>query len=281
MAIQTGRQTAKAKGRFRPQLIRTGVQALFFILVALTTAGGALAVPGIAEASLHSVCPFGGVVSLYSLATAGTLVQKIHDSALVLMALVLLASVLFGPVFCGWVCPLGSLQEWVGKLGRKLLGKRYNRLVPAVADRALRFLRYAVLALVVYMTATTAKLLFQNVDPYYALFSFYTGEVTPAAFAILGVTLLLSLFVERPWCKYACPYGALLGLFNLFRIFGIRRKASTCVGCKGCDRACPMNIGVSGAKTVRNHQCIGCMKCTSEAACPVEGTVTLSAREEK
>jgi polyferredoxin len=89
--------------------------------------------------------------------------------------------------------------------------------------------------------------------------------------------LLGSLFVERPFCKYACPYGALLGLTNFFRVFGIKRNKETCIDCKACDKACPMNINVSGAGTVRNHQCISCLECTSEAACPVKDTVELGA----
>lgn len=266
--------------------IRPAVQIFFFLLVALTTAGKALSEAGInlpflSDVSLHAICPFGGVVSIYNFVTVGTFVQKIHESAFVLMGIVLVLSVLFGPAFCGWVCPFGSLQEWIGKLGRKLFDKRYNNLIPPRVDRVLRYLRYVVLALVVYMTATTAKLMFQEIDPYYALFNFYTGEVTVAAFTVLGLTMALSLVVERPWCKYACPYGALLGVFNLFRLFGIRRKASSCINCGACDRACPMNIKVSTAKTVRNHQCISCMKCTSEQACPVPETVIVAAKGEK
>lgn len=282
--ITPDRKTAPGKPLHRAaasRWIRTAVQIFFFVLVALVTAGKALneagiALPFTADVSLHAICPFGGVVSIYNLATVGTFVQKIHDSAFVLMMVVLVLSVLFGPVFCGWVCPFGSVQEWIGKLGKKLLGKRYNNLIPAKADKVMRFLRYGVLALVIYVTATSAKLLFQNVDPYYALFNFYTGEVTVIAFVVLGVTAMLSLIVERPWCKYACPYGALLGIFNLFRVFGIRRKAPTCVNCKACDKACPMNIKVSTAGTVRDHQCITCMKCTSENTCPVKDTVNLS-----
>jgi polyferredoxin len=90
------------------------------------------------------------------------------------------------------------------------------------------------------------------------------------------VTLLASLFVERPWCKYACPYGAVLGLTNLFRVFGIRREASTCKLDGACDITCPMNINVSSKTVVRDHQCISCLECTSEAHCPVAATVTFS-----
>ena len=92
------------------------------------------------------------------------------------------------------------------------------------ADRVLRYLRYGVLAWVLWATATSAKLIFAEYDPYYALFNFWTGEVAVTAFIALAAVVVLSLFIERPFCKYACPYGALLGLTNLFRPFSIRRK---------------------------------------------------------
>ena len=185
-------------------------------------------------------------------------------------------ALLLGPVFCGWVCPMGSFQEWLGKLGKKIFGKRYNRFIPYKFDRYLRYLRYVVLVLVVFMTARSAQLLFANVDPYFALFNFWTSEVALSAIIILAVVSVLSLFVERPFCKYACPYGALLGVFNLFRIFKIKRNKTTCIDCSACDRACPMNIPVSRTGVVRDHQCITCMKCTSEQACPVDNTVELT-----
>jgi polyferredoxin len=262
-------------------LVRRLVQIASFVLVSLIAVGGYLAEKGIAiplvpDASLHSICPFGGVVTVYQFAATGDFVQKIHSSAFILMLLGLLAALLFGPIFCGYICPLGSIQEWIGRLGKKLFPKKYNKAVPEKLDRLLRYLRYVVLISVLYLTATTAKLVFQSYDPFYALFQFFTGEVAVSAFAILGVTLVLSLIIERPWCKYLCPYGALLGIFNLFRVFQIRRNPSTCIHCSKCDRACPMNIKVSKKGVVRDHQCISCHACTSEAACPVADTVNIS-----
>ncbi len=233
----------------------------------------------LSSASLHAICPFGGVVTLYQLVTTGTFVQKIHESSVVLAGLVLLLAILFGPVFCGWVCPLGSVQEWFGKLGRKIFRKRYNHFMPEKLDRVLRYLRYLVLGWVIYMTAVSGTLIFADYDPYFALFNFWTGEVAVAGFIVLGVTLVGALFVERPWCKYACPYGAVLGITNLFRVFKIRRVESTCISCNLCSKECPMNIQVSQVKIVRDHQCISCMECTSEAVCPVADTVVLSIGE--
>jgi polyferredoxin len=262
--------------------VRTLVQVFFFLLIALIAVNHSLVesgqgIPLLSSASLHALCPFGGVVTIYQYATSGTFVQKIHESSFILMVIGLALAVLFGPVFCGWICPFGAVQEWVGKLGRKLFKRRYNRFIPARLDGVLRYARYLVLAWAVYMTATSATLVFADYDPYMALFNFWTSEVALGGLIVLGITLAGSLFVERPWCKYACPYGALLGLSNLFSVFRIRRVAGLCKFDGACDRACPMNIPVSQLTTVRNHQCISCLECTTEASCPAAGVVDFTA----
>ncbi len=274
----------KPKKPSRTLRVRTIVQAFFFVLVAAISINsvleesGMVVIPFLSNASLHAICPFGGVVTFWQFITTGTFIQKIHESSLVLMSAVLLLGLFFGPVLCGWVCPFGTFQEWIGKLGKKLFKKRYNHMVPAKLDKVLRYTRYILMVLVIVNTAISGKLMFQDIDPYYALFSFWTNEVAIGAYIILGVTMLLSLVMERPWCKYACPYGAFLGLTNLFRLIPIRRNKTSCISCGACDKACPMNITVSTAGAVRDHQCISCMKCTSEAACPVKNTVAFTTK---
>ncbi|MDC7228483.1 MAG: 4Fe-4S binding protein [Spirochaetales bacterium] len=260
--------------------IRLFIQILFLVLIALIAFNHTLeelgqAIPLLSSASLHAVCPFGGVVSIYQYATGGTFVKKTHESSFILMIIVAALAVFMGPVFCGWICPFGTVQEFFGKIGKKLFKKKFNRFIPYKFDRWLRFLRYIVLVWVIYMTAVTGKIIFADYDPYFALFNFWTGEVAISGLVILFISLLLSIFVERPFCKYACPYGAVLGISNFFRIFKIKRTESSCINCGACDKACPMNIQVSRSATVRNHQCISCMKCTSEQVCPVADTVDL------
>lgn len=259
---------------------RSIVQLGFFALILAIAINHSLealgqAIPWLSAASIHGICPVGGVVSIYSFVTAGTMVQKVHEASLVLMVVVFALSVAFGPVFCGWICPMGTVQEWVSRLGRRLFGSRHNTFVPPSIDRFLRYLRYIVLVWVVYATAATGTLVFEAWDPYYTMFNLWSDELVWSGVAVLTIVLVLSLFVERPFCKYACPFGALLGITNLFRIFGIRRNAATCINCSRCDAVCPMNIPVSTSGTVRDHQCISCMKCTSEQACPVSQTVEL------
>ncbi len=259
--------------------LRIVVQLILFLFIAFIAVNHTLVESGggaafFSSASLHAVCPFGGVVSLYTLVTAGTFVKKIHESSLVLMYIVFASAFFLGPLFCGWICPMGTIQELVGKAGGKIFKRRYNRFIPYRFDRYLRFLRYGVLGWVLYMTGVSGKLVFSDIDPYFALFNFWTGEVALTGFIVLGLSLVLSLFIERPFCKYACPYGAVLGVFNLFRLFPLRRNSATCIDCGLCDKACPMNIPVSKAGRVNDHQCISCYKCTSgDGSCPVPETL--------
>ncbi|MGB5823572.1 MAG: 4Fe-4S binding protein [Proteocatella sp.] len=258
-------------------------QTFFFALIALISFNRYLIetgreLPFIGSASLHSICPFGGVAAFTALIKYDVIIPKIHTSTFSFLAIILLLGLIFGPVVCSYMCPLGSVQEWFGNLGKKLLKKRYNHIVPDKLDRILRYLRYGVLFFVVYMTTTSLKLVFEEIDPYFALFNFWSDKAAMGGLVVLGGTLLLSLFVERPWCKYACPFGALIGLTNFFSIFKIRRNLNSCIDCKKCDKICPMNITISDKNTVMDHQCIRCGQCTSEIACPVSSTVELKVK---
>lgn len=252
--------------------IRTGVQIAFFLYVLLITLSHTLKARGISlfegAADLHALCPFGAVETLGRLITQGSFIPKTHPSNLWVFAAVALSTALFGPLFCSWLCPLGAVQEWVGKLGKRLLGKKYNRLVPPRLDRALGWLRYVVLAGIVIQTTRLLTLAFSRVDPYYALFHVWTGQALPSALTVLALVLIASLFVERPWCRWFCPLGAVLGLIQLVSPWKIRRREN-CTGCGLASRRCPMNVDVCGANAVLDTRCNRCGECL--AACPAAG----------
>lgn len=257
-------------------------QVFFFILIGLiavnhTLAESGAAIPFISTASFHALCPFGGVEAMFAFLKYDILIPKLHESVFVLLGLILMLSILLGPVVCSYMCPLGSIQEWFGKIGKKRFGKKYNHFIPAKIDKYLRYLRYVSLILTVYLTTNSLKLIFLEVDPYYALFHFWTDEVTVASLLVLLLILIGALFVERPWCKYACPFGAVVGLSNFLRIFKLRRNEHTCISCGLCDNVCPMNIKVSDKMIVADHQCIACNECTSDVICPVSDTLVLQA----
>ena len=111
-------------GKSRAQRIRTAVQISIFLLIALLALSKwmveiGVVIPLLPEISLHAVCPFGGAVTIYEFIAAGQFLPKLHSAAFILMALGPVVALFFGPLFCGYACPLGSYQEWSRKLGRK------------------------------------------------------------------------------------------------------------------------------------------------------------------
>lgn len=253
------------------QKFRLFVQIFFVVFVVYVSIGHYLVekyprLELFGVSSLHAVCPYGGVVNLYTFFTTGNYVSKLHQSVFIMLFALLGLLLVTGATFCGWICPLGAIQEWFGKLGRKIFKNKYNK-IPVKLDRILRFLKYIVLVIVIIQTARTSKLMFESIDPYYNLFNIWTDEIAITGYISVFLTLFLSLFVERPFCRYACPLGAINGLFNSISIFGIKRRKDTCINCSLCDKACPVGIVVSEKNAINSPQCIRCMKCVE--ACPV------------
>jgi uncharacterized protein with FMN-binding domain/NAD-dependent dihydropyrimidine dehydrogenase PreA subunit len=180
--------------------------------------------------------------------------------------------VIMGPVFCGWICPFGTLQDVFSKLGSKLGIKKY--IMPAKVKKVLAFLRYVLLLVSILITADFIFNIL-SFDPRANLTVLLGGRMVAATgFVVILVFLISSMFFERPFCNYLCVEGAKYGLLSVARPVTIMRNEETCVGCNKCNKACPMNIDVASYSQVRSLQCINCMECV--AACPVKNTLRLS-----
>ena len=164
-----------------------------------------------------------------------------------------------GVLFCGWVCPLGSIQDWLFGFGRKL--KLPVLRMPAGVQRYLQLTRYALYLLTLLNVTVNCLHGTRHVR------KLLRGDtVGAAALGVLIAFLLVSLFFKRPFCNYACVGGARRGLLSVLRLVGIRRDEDTCVHCNQCTTACPMNIDVANQTFVRHPNCIGCLTCLT--TCP-------------
>lgn len=227
-------------------------------------------------AGVDALCPFGGLETLGSLVASGTLIQRVAVSSVLLLAAAVITALLFRRAFCGRICPLGYLQELFGGIGRRIFPHRLE--VPAVIDRPARYLKYIVLAAVLYLSWTAGSLVVRPYDPWAAFSHLSTTEVFAdfgIGLAVLGVALVGSLVYDRFFCKYACPMGAFLGLISRFSVFKLERSADTCIDCKLCDKACPVNLTVSNIERMQSPECIDCGECV--AACPVNDTLGVRA----
>jgi polyferredoxin len=259
-----GRAGTRRKTKPTIHWLRLGVQTAVAVFIVLLSVGHTLTWSW--SANLHSICPFGGVANLYTYFTTGGYMAKLHSAVFVMLLALLIGLVLTGKSFCGWICPLGTVQEALGKVGRRLWPRLYNR-VPRRVESVLRYGKYVMLIWIIVQTARSARLFFESFDPYYNLFSIWSDQIAWVGYAVVVGTLLTSLFIERPFSRYACPLGAMNGFFNSFSLFQIKRDASTCTDCGRCDKACPVKIEVSKSAAVRNTECTRCLECVE--ACPV------------
>jgi len=88
---------------------------------------------------------------------------------------------------------------------------------------------------------------------------------------VLGLLVVASVLVQNFWCRYLCPYGALLGLAAVFSPVRVRRNASACIDCAKCAKACPSLLPVDKLLSIKSAECTGCMECV--AVCPAEGAL--------
>jgi len=243
------------------------------------------AAAGRGVAAPEALCPFGGIETAFRLVTGAGYVPHVHASNVVLGIGVLILALLARSAFCGWLCPLGFLQDLVSGASRLVqrkvrpvrLGVRWLKAHArplAVLDRPLRLLKYAVLAWAVGGAALWGVMVFRDVDPWFALLELFRLTVIPAVL-VLVVILVAALFVDRPWCRYACPLGAASGLVGMFSPVRIERVADACTSCGICTRACPMGLPVATADRIVSPDCNACLECV--AACPQAGALELRA----
>ena len=233
----------------KTQLLRHGVQFLAFLLF-----------PGL------FLTVFNALKDVVTALLTGTFAFSALSGSLVTLAVVLGVTVLWGRFFCGYLCTFGALQELLAFAGKRILPGM--RKLPEKADKLLKYVKYGVLLAVVLLVWVLQLPVDSSLSPWGVFGVLLSGNLTVMAdavptlgFGLLLAVLIVSLFVERAFCRYFCPLGALFTPLSAERLFRIRRLESACTGCQRCTRECAMGVTVHEDQYVRSGECIDCMRC--------------------
>src|ERR1700690_54587 len=269
------------------QLYRRSFQAAFLILnfwlgtkfyfwvrqFELGTASESLQRP----AGVEGWLPIAGLMNLkYWLSTGH--IPRIHPAAMFLLLTFLSMAFLFRKAFCSWLCPVGTISEYLWRAGQKLFGRNFH--LPRWLDLPLRGLKYLLLGFFVWAISTMSVIGVKDfmLSPYgliadVKMLNFFR-HIGETGLVVLGVFVAASVFVPNFWCRFLCPYGALLGLTSWLSPTRIRRNTETCIDCAKCAKACPAALPVDKLVQIRSVECTGCLECV--AICPAQGALAMS-----
>lgn len=275
--------SAKPASKQQSNLMSIRKGMLWFAVIGTTLIGIRHLLPGEAGSggSFDAFCPFGAIESLWRYVTTRQTLLTTNLLNYAILSGVLAVSLVAGRAFCGWMCPLGAVQEGLAKLARRMGGEkhpirgkrskvRYPTRLPVWADRSLRYAKYFILALVIFASVTAAYPPLQQFCPARAVFSFKL--TSGLLWSVLITFVFTSLLIERVWCKYLCPLGATLAIFNKLSPIRLRADFDSCNHCGRCDIECSMGIA-DIPDHLSDPECIRCLECIE--TCSHEDALTL------
>ncbi|MCB2198771.1 4Fe-4S binding protein [bacterium] len=244
-----------------------GYLFLVFVEAAKTTTNGPLPLrpPGV-----EGFLPISGLMGLIDWVNQGAL-NTIHPAATILFILFVVLSLVLRKSFCGWICPVGFFSENLARLGRVLFKR--NFLLPTWLDVLLRSIKYLILGFfgwaIFNMTPSALDAFIQS--PYnkvsdVKMLDFFL-QLSGVGLIVIAVLAIGSVFINGFWCRYMCPYGALMGIASWLSPVKVRRDPVSCTDCGLCDKACPARLPVMTSLKVTSPECIGCNDCVT--SCPV------------
>ncbi len=217
-------------------------------------------------------CPIG---SMQAVAGGGK-----HKFSFYVLGTLMLFGTVLGRLLCGFLCPFGLIQDLLYRIPLPKLS------MPKAADRLLRYLKYAVLVLLVLLLPVLAVNRFGIGDPWFCKYVCPAGTLEGGIplilrneqlknladtlfswkLGILAAVMTGAVFISRCFCRYLCPLGAFYALFNRFALYQMHVSEQACIGCGKCEQVCPMAVDVT--KHINGTECIRCGKC--KAACPTQ-----------
>ncbi|MDP1758856.1 MAG: 4Fe-4S binding protein [Thermodesulfovibrionales bacterium] len=250
----------------------------FYLFVGHFTSGNSSALLVGRPPSVEGFLPIGALMALKLWITTG-IFDRIHPAGLVIFIAAVVMSLLLKKSFCGWICPVGALSDLTWKLGKKISGKNFilNRHI----DYPLRSLKYLLLMFFIYVIVVKMppSEIFKFLEgDYYVIADvkmlYFFTKMTLITFITLVILFAASLFFKNFWCRYLCPYGALLGILSLCSPMKITRNKDACIDCEKCTKNCPATLPVGEKVRIKSPECTGCLTCVSH--CPAKGALDIS-----
>ena len=221
--------------------------------------------------------PISSLMNFYYFISTGN-IHPYHPAGVFILLAIIGISFVFAKSFCSWFCPVGLLSELIGDFGEKLFRKKIK--IHRLFDIPLRSLKYLILGFFVYAIFFVMDVVAIKVflDTPYNLMSdikmyYFFAEISRFSLIVISILFLLSIVIRNFWCRYLCPYGALLGIVGLISPFKIKRNSNSCIDCSLCSKVCPSRIKVAESKSIISDECTSCLQCVD--ACPVKDTLVL------
>ncbi|MFH2058119.1 MAG: 4Fe-4S binding protein [Pseudomonadota bacterium] len=248
----------------------------FYLFVTQLEAG---VIPGFERPpGVEAFLPISALVSLKHLLSTGE-INTIHPSALVIFLIICMTALIVKKGFCSWICPIGLLSDLFAKLNH--LAFKAKIVLPFSADLFLRTIKYGLAGFFVWNIFY--KMPIQSVEqfiqsPYHQfadikMLHFFT-HISDTALIVILVLFVFSFAVPYFWCRYLCPYGAVLGVFSFLSIGKIKRNSSHCTNCGKCETNCPGRITIRQKKHIHSSECTACMTCVTN--CPEKQAIEFS-----
>lgn len=233
-------------------------------------------------AAIEGFLPISALVALKVWLTSGDF-DVIHPAGLVLLSFFVGAAILLLKSFCSWICPVGTANELIAWVGRKIFKRNFD--MPKWLAWLLTPIKYVLLlffiGMVLQMDIFSAKSFltdnYNKVSDVKMLLLFLNISGFTLKFII--IIFILSLFFRNFWCRFLCPYGAFIGLGSIFRLTKIERNVDTCTNCEMCTKVCPQRLKVHEVEKVTSLNCSACMSCVE--ACPIKDTLNMTVAKKK
>ena len=265
----------------KTRFLRTLVQASVFLVLMIIIVVYNLYIEEIINIKLLSIGdlnPYGGWNAIREFATDSSYIFEGISKSMALTIALITMGLVGGRYFCGWLCPLGALQDLAAWLGIKYKTPKYkgwgkNKISPVI-------IKYPILLSIILISILGYGAVIANLSPWRALLSL--PKITSAwpemkiGFVILSGIFLASLFLSRFFCRYFCPLGAAQALFSSFGLLSMKGSKG-CTGCNKCLIDCPVGIKLTSEGDITSPECIRCMNCLETCAADKDSGIHLKA----